>query len=226
MHEQDWLKSIEPRAMLDFLFDRVSPRKLRLFACACFRQVWQSLPDHKSQIAVVKREHLGGPCDRSRRPHCRVDRGPGCGPISGVGFSNPLDCAHETSGRIRSLPRCGGQSLPSPGSGSLLAHANRSCTRPSRLRSPRVAHRHSGEQPSGRACRCPGRRLLRGSGHHRPPSRPLAFMCAVALYWMPFLGKSEPIAAPPLGSQRPYHARCQGTPAQYHGLHPCPPIEK
>lgn len=55
MDEQQWLTSDDPVAMLHALtawdspFKKIgteySPRKLRLFACACVRQVWDKLTD-------------------------------------------------------------------------------------------------------------------------------------------------------------------------------------
>ena len=45
MDEQDWLTCTDPRAMLDFLLDRASERKLRLFACACCRRIWSLLAE-------------------------------------------------------------------------------------------------------------------------------------------------------------------------------------
>lgn len=39
MTEQEWLKATDPRPMLEFLRDKSSDRKLRLFACAYCRVV-------------------------------------------------------------------------------------------------------------------------------------------------------------------------------------------
>jgi hypothetical protein len=63
MTETDWLASNDPRTMLDFVrgnnplraecpMPPPSDRKLRLFACACCRQVWDRLTDERSQWAV------------------------------------------------------------------------------------------------------------------------------------------------------------------------------
>jgi hypothetical protein len=43
MTEAEWLGCEDPRKMLEFLRGTVSERKLRLFACACFRRLWHLL---------------------------------------------------------------------------------------------------------------------------------------------------------------------------------------
>jgi hypothetical protein len=60
MREADWLKSIEPSAMLRRHrglppFDE---RKLRLFAAACCRRVWDCLVDDQSRAAVEAMERF------------------------------------------------------------------------------------------------------------------------------------------------------------------------
>jgi hypothetical protein len=45
MTEQEWLTCTDPRPMLEFLRDKASNRKLRLFACACVRRAWHLLTD-------------------------------------------------------------------------------------------------------------------------------------------------------------------------------------
>ena len=44
MTETEWLSSSDPAAMLAHLGNNISPRKLRLFACACCRLVWDGTP--------------------------------------------------------------------------------------------------------------------------------------------------------------------------------------
>src|SRR5262245_31499107 len=54
MTERQWLNCASLRRMLDHLFpfDELSDRKLRLFICACCRQVWDLLTDERSRRAV------------------------------------------------------------------------------------------------------------------------------------------------------------------------------
>jgi hypothetical protein len=52
MTEQEWLACTDPTPMLKFLRRKATKRKLRLFACACCRQVWRMLKDEVSRQAV------------------------------------------------------------------------------------------------------------------------------------------------------------------------------
>jgi hypothetical protein len=70
MLEVDWLSSTDPVAMLKWAASdgsgpgegpnrhRVSDRRLRLFAVACCRQVWDSLTDERSRTAIEMAERL------------------------------------------------------------------------------------------------------------------------------------------------------------------------
>jgi hypothetical protein len=69
MTEQEWLTSTDPTAMLRYVLPRgeesglakerrPSSRKLRLFACACSRQVWDLLTDEHSRAAVEVAERF------------------------------------------------------------------------------------------------------------------------------------------------------------------------
>src|SRR5947209_19031638 len=52
MTEKEWLECSDLRPMFEFLRGRASERKLRLFACACCRSVWELLADERSQNGV------------------------------------------------------------------------------------------------------------------------------------------------------------------------------
>jgi hypothetical protein len=54
--EADWLTCTDPDAMLEIFRRRATDRKVRLFACACCRQVWHLLSSPASQRAVALAE--------------------------------------------------------------------------------------------------------------------------------------------------------------------------
>jgi hypothetical protein len=43
---------------LDFLKDKASDRKMRLYVCACCRQVWDLLLDERSHQAIDTAENM------------------------------------------------------------------------------------------------------------------------------------------------------------------------
>jgi len=53
MNEAEWLASTDPIGMLSCLAGRASQRKLRLFACACCRHIWEWLPDDATRDLVA-----------------------------------------------------------------------------------------------------------------------------------------------------------------------------
>lgn len=56
MTEKEWLECNDPRKILDFLRDKASERKLRLFACACVRRRWSMFEDNRSDRAIEATE--------------------------------------------------------------------------------------------------------------------------------------------------------------------------
>ncbi len=58
MNQPEWLSCENPQRMLRFLGRRFGTRKLRLFACACCRRIWEFLKDPRSRKAVETAEHF------------------------------------------------------------------------------------------------------------------------------------------------------------------------
>jgi hypothetical protein len=64
MAKVKWQGLTDPHEMLSYLQGIASDRKLRLFACACCRRIWELLPDKGSRRAVAAAEqyadgHIG-----------------------------------------------------------------------------------------------------------------------------------------------------------------------
>jgi hypothetical protein len=57
----EWAACTDPMRMLEFLRERASDRKLRLFACACLRRVWRRLADSRlREVVQLAEAHADG----------------------------------------------------------------------------------------------------------------------------------------------------------------------
>lgn len=60
MTEPEWLFSEDPALMVNFLRGKTSDRKMRLFACACCRTVWPSIPAAFQEAIRAAEEYADG----------------------------------------------------------------------------------------------------------------------------------------------------------------------
>lgn len=73
MTEQQWLKSVEPSEMLDFLDGQATDRKLRLFQVACCRRIWDLLPKKIFRDAVlIAEKYADGEVSNKERQEART----------------------------------------------------------------------------------------------------------------------------------------------------------
>jgi hypothetical protein len=69
MTEAEWLDSVDPLAMLDFLEGRIGQRRLRLFACACCRRVSAFFLDKRSLRLIEVSERYADGLSTARKLH-------------------------------------------------------------------------------------------------------------------------------------------------------------
>jgi hypothetical protein len=75
MTEAEWLTCTDPQPMLEFLRDKASDRKLRLFAVACCRRIWQFITDPECRAVVeITEQAADGPLDVQRVLSLDYDR--------------------------------------------------------------------------------------------------------------------------------------------------------
>ena len=58
MNETEWLNSQYPKNMFTIIQEKISDRKLRLFACSCIRQLWDKLKDEQYRNSVEVSEQF------------------------------------------------------------------------------------------------------------------------------------------------------------------------
>jgi hypothetical protein len=69
MTEVEWQQCEDPKPMLEHLGDKISSRKLRLFACACCRSVWGLLAEEPIRRAVEAAESFADGKEKLRNAH-------------------------------------------------------------------------------------------------------------------------------------------------------------
>jgi hypothetical protein len=75
--EAEWLTCDDPDALLEFLGSRARPRKLRLFAAACFRWDWAGWTSRRERAAVVTAERMAdglAPADECEKSRAALTR--------------------------------------------------------------------------------------------------------------------------------------------------------
>ena len=66
MTEAEWLTANEPKALLMFIWDVKSPRKVRLFAVACCCRLWHLLNDQLRQAVTTAEQFADGTEDQDK----------------------------------------------------------------------------------------------------------------------------------------------------------------
>lgn len=85
MTEYEWQTCVNLSDMLNFLKQRRCERKLRLFACECFRRVWSLLFDCRSKEAVIIVERFVD--EKATLPEYFEVKNKYSSPLSPVGFA-------------------------------------------------------------------------------------------------------------------------------------------
>jgi hypothetical protein len=60
MTEQEWLECTDPQKMLALVQGKASDRKLRLFACACCRRIWEALSPDGRRVVNIAAKYADG----------------------------------------------------------------------------------------------------------------------------------------------------------------------
>src|SRR5262245_6697036 len=73
MTEAEWLAGDGPAAMLEILRNKVSDRKLRLFAVACCRGIWRHIEEDCRQYVEIAELFADGRVDRETLAQSRAE---------------------------------------------------------------------------------------------------------------------------------------------------------
>jgi hypothetical protein len=86
MSEEEWLSCAEPRRMLDFLRHKATPRKQRLFMCACGRLISHLLPSDawRDLIGIGERYADGEVTEEERETRLRGATMSRLGQVKGI----------------------------------------------------------------------------------------------------------------------------------------------
>jgi hypothetical protein len=111
----EWLTATDPEPMLDFARRLISDRKLRLFAVACCRRVWQRLNNEQSRTAVELAERAADQTvdDATIRSARRAAENAISAPASWAAFDTldsaavraALDASHHAAWAVPASPR-------------------------------------------------------------------------------------------------------------------------
>jgi hypothetical protein len=156
MNENDWLGCTDPRPMLQFLRDKASARKLRLFAVACCRRVMEVGPG--GEVAVAERAADGLATEAElAEAHAEAERGfqqasgqfsyvpappyiHADGAVVTVTFASAMEAAEGTSAEAAAFV---GDREP-PAQAALLRDIFGNPFRPAPAVAPGCLHGHSG----------------------------------------------------------------------------------
>jgi hypothetical protein len=99
------LKCADPALMLEFLRSKASDRKLRLFACACARNIWRFFPGERSRhVVAVSERYADGLATkddlkvaRKRSSHCEASTS------RSLAFEAAIETARSAAYNVRLL---------------------------------------------------------------------------------------------------------------------------
>jgi len=105
MTEADWLGSTDLTAMVDFLREKASNRKLRLFVCACCRRIWRFFKDKRSRKAVeISERYADGKATDEELANAEGDAWDAAG---GEGSGSKNEAAAWAASDIEAAVSCG-----------------------------------------------------------------------------------------------------------------------